>query len=67
MAASLKNQMTWGQDKALRTWIRDSRLDGFGKLVSGIDPADTEKLAIMGRLKEQSAAAMANLPRLMAG
>jgi hypothetical protein len=67
MAANLKNQMTWGQDKALRTWIRQSRLDGFGKLVSGIDPTDTDKLAIMARLKEQTAAAMANLPRLMAG
>ena len=28
------NQFQWGQDKALRQWIRDSRLDGFGKLMT---------------------------------
>lgn len=65
MGASLWNQMQWGQDKALRSWIRDSRLDGFGRLLTGIAPDDAEKLAILARLKAQSMAAMANLPRLM--
>lgn len=59
------NQFQWGQDKVLRSWIRHSRLDGFGKLMSGIDPQDTEKLAIVARLREQAAAAMANLPKLI--
>jgi hypothetical protein len=66
MRANMRNQFQWGQDKALRQWIRDSRLDGFGKLMTGIDPNDVEKQAIMARLKEQSAAAMANLDRLIA-
>jgi NAD(P)-binding Rossmann-like domain len=66
MLANMRNQFQWGQDKALRQWIRDSRLDGFGKLMTGIDPNDVEKQAIMARLKAQSAAAMANLPRLIA-
>ena len=60
------NQFQWGQDKVLRSWIRDSRLDGFGKLLGGIDPQDTEKLAIVAQLREQAAAAMANLPKLIA-
>lgn len=67
MLATMWNQAQWGQDKALRQWIRSSRLDGFGKLMSGVDPQDTDKLAIMARLKQQAMAAMANLPRLISG
>ncbi len=62
--ADMRNQAQWGQHKALRQWIRNSRLDGFGKLMSGVDAQDTDKLAIMARLKQQVLAAMANLPRL---
>lgn len=62
----MQNQFRWGQDKDLRKWIRDSRLDGFGKLMSGIDPQDAEKQAIIARIKTQSMAALANLPKLIA-
>ncbi|HET9977008.1 MAG TPA: FAD/NAD(P)-binding protein [Burkholderiaceae bacterium] len=62
---NMRNHHQWAQDKVLRQWIRDSRLDGFGRLVTGIDPADTDKLAIVARLKAQSSAALANLPRLI--
>ncbi|MBK7260426.1 MAG: NAD(P)/FAD-dependent oxidoreductase [Rubrivivax sp.] len=64
MMANLWNQAQWGQDKILRSWIRQSRLDGFGKLMTGIDPNDSHKQAIMVRLKDQAMAAMANLPKL---
>ena len=66
MMVNMMNQMQWSQDKALRNWMRDSRLDGFGKLMSHIDPGDAEKLAIMGNLRTQAMAAMANLPKLLA-
>ncbi len=66
MMVSMWNQFQWGQDKTLRTWVRNSRLDGFGKLMTGIAPDDTEKLAIIARLREQSMAAMANIPKLLA-
>jgi hypothetical protein len=62
---NMLNQMQWGQDPALREWIRGSRLDGFGKLMASADRQDTAKQAVIARLKEQSAAAMANLPRLL--
>lgn len=65
--ANMWNQFQWGQDKALRQWIRASRLDGFGKLLSGIDRDDAEKQAVLARLKTQAMAAMANLPGLAAG
>ena len=67
MLATMWNQAQWGQDKTLRQWVRNCRLDGFGKLMTGIDPQDTDKLAILARLKQQAMAAMANLPRLISG
>lgn len=66
LAVGMQNQFRWGQDKALRQWMRDSRLDGFGKLMSGVDPADTDKQAVLARYKAGAMAAMANLPRLLA-
>jgi hypothetical protein len=63
---SMWNQAQWAQDKTLRNWMRESRLDGFGKLMTGIDPQDTEKLAVIAQLREQAMAAMANLPKLIA-
>lgn len=66
MAANMTNQMHWAQDKPLRNWMREARLDGFGKLMSNIDPSDAEKLTIMGNLRTQAMAAMANMPKLLA-
>ena len=66
MMANMQNQFEWGQDKALREWVRASRLSGFGKLVANVDKQDGAKQAVLARLKEQAAAAMANLPRLIA-
>ena len=62
--ANMMNQFHWSQDKVLRTWIRDSRLDGFGKLLASAAPADQEKQAILMKLKECAMAAMANIPKL---
>ena len=66
LMANMTNQWRWGKDKALREWIGASRLDGFSKLIAGADKHDTDKQAVIAKLKEQSAAAMANLPTLMA-
>ena len=63
--ASMMNQFHWGQDKALRTWILNSRLDGFGKVIAGVDPLDLEKLAILNKFKTCAKAAIANMPNLM--
>lgn len=60
------NQFQWSQDKALRQWIADSRLDGFGKVIAALDREDTAKLATLASLRTHAMAAMANLPRLMA-
>jgi NAD(P)-binding Rossmann-like domain len=65
--ANMMNQFHWSQDKVLRNWIRDSRLDGFGKLIASADPADEAKQAILLKLKECAMAAMANIPKLRSG
>ncbi len=66
MAGNLGNQVQWGQDAALRQWIRGCRLDAFARLTAGADKANVEQQAILGRLKAQVQAAAANMPRLMA-
>ena len=63
---SMMNQFAWGQDKALRNWIHNSRLDGFGKLIASVDPLDLEKMAILEKFKTCAKAAAANIPKLMA-
>lgn len=64
--ANMQNQFLWGQDKSLRAWMRDTRLDGFGKLMAGVDKQDAKKQEIILSLREQSVAAMSNLPQLIA-
>ncbi|MFK7937271.1 MAG: NAD(P)/FAD-dependent oxidoreductase, partial [Saprospiraceae bacterium] len=51
LAAMMMNQYNWGQDKELRKWLNNNRLDGFGSLVAGVSKEDKEKMAIMGRIK----------------
>ncbi len=62
--ANMMNQFQWSQDKVLRNWIRESRLDGFGKIIASADPADEAKQATLLKLKECATAAMANIPKL---
>ena len=66
MMVTMMNQMQWSQDKTLRNWMRETRLDGFGKLMTGIDPSDTDKLAVIADLRTQATAAMTNMSKLLA-
>jgi hypothetical protein len=63
---NMMNQAAWMQDKKLGRWIRDSRLDGFGKVIAQVDPGDAARMAILGRLRGNAMAAVANLQRLAA-
>lgn len=66
LLVGMRNQALWSQDKALRDWVRQSRLDGFGKLMSSAAKDDADKQAVITSLREQAMAAMANIPRLLA-
>ena len=61
---AMMNQYNWSQDKTLREWIRENRLDGFTKLISEIDPEDNAKMAIMGRIRDNAPKAVGNLMKL---
>lgn len=63
---NLANQMRWSQDKTLLAWVRDSRLDAFGKMMARVDPADADKAALIAELRQHVPGAMANGQRLMA-
>lgn len=65
MLVGMRNQALWGQDKALREWVRQSRLDGFGKLIASAAKDDVEKHAVIATLRAQAIAAAGNIPRLL--
>jgi len=64
--ANMGNQFRWGQDKPLSRWIHDCRLDGFGKVIAAISPDDSDKLAVLARMRAAAMPAMANLQKLAA-
>jgi len=64
--AFMMNQYNWGQDKEIREWLLNNRLDGFSKLAKSISKDDSEKMAIMERLRANSFPAMAKLQGFLA-
>lgn len=62
---SMMNQFRWSKDNALRQWLRNTRLDGFGKMVAELSKDDTERQAILAQLRTRAMAAMSNLPNLL--
>lgn len=58
---TMLNQFHWSQDRELRRWIRTSRLDGFGRLVSGVDRDDAHRQAVLARYRDQAMAAVGNM------
>ena len=65
LAATMRNQLTWGSDKPLRQWMTNNRLDGFSQLVRGVDPADTAKKGIIERMKKNGLPAMIKLQQFI--
>ena len=64
--ANLRNEGAWGRQQELRSWIRSSRLDGFGKIVDAVEPGDSDKMAVLGRIRDAAMPAFVNLRRLAA-
>lgn len=65
-SAFMMNQYNWSQEKDLRKWLLENRLDGYSQLVSGIQEGETEKLAIMKRLRENAMPSVMKLQQYMA-
>jgi hypothetical protein len=62
--ANMMNQMAWMQERELGKWIRNCRLDGFGKVIAAVSADDTEKQEILARFRNNAMAAVGNLQRL---
>ena len=64
--ATMMNQFAWSQDKPLRNWMTENRLDGFSKTARTVDPEDAEKIDLLMRMRDAAQPAMANAMKLMA-
>lgn len=62
--ANLRNQLVWSSEPELRRWIRNSRLDGFGKVARAVKPEETDRMAVLMALRDGAWPAAANLQRL---
>jgi hypothetical protein len=63
---NMTNQVRWSQDKTLRKWMTNSRLDGFSKMTASVQEDEHEKIAILEELRNNGMAAMGNVKKLMA-
>jgi hypothetical protein len=63
---NMMNQVAWTQNEAVRDWILNSRLDGFGKMIASVKPDEADKIAVMTEFRAQAMKAMGNIPKLMA-
>ncbi len=65
-AAMMVNQFNWGQDKSIRKWLLENRLDGFSDMIAQLEKTDTERMAIMGRLRDNAFPAIGKLKQFIA-
>jgi hypothetical protein len=65
MVTGISNQGKWNANETLRAWLRECRLDAFGKTIAEVDPKDAEKRAILRRVGASAGLAIANLERLL--
>ncbi len=64
-AINMMNQFQWNQDKELRRWMADNRLDGFGKIVKEVDKTDPKVLAVLSKFRDNAMGAAMNLQRMI--
>ncbi len=61
----MMNRLQCSQHKQLRAWTTESKLEGYAKIARSTDKSDTERMAILQRISEQTAAAAKNIPNLL--
>ena len=66
LAVSGKNRHAWTSRPKIEEWLVKSRLNALFAAVARVRPEETDKIAVLKRLKEASAAGMAKLPQLLA-
>jgi hypothetical protein len=64
MVAGIGNQGAWNAHPKVRSWLRQCRLDAFGKTLSELDADDVDKRTILRRIGASAAPAIENLRKL---
>lgn len=59
------NRMSAARHPDVRAWINESRLDGYSGIAANINETDTEKLAILKRIKAASYPAAENIQKIL--
>lgn len=57
----MQNQFNWSQDKSMRMWLYNNRLDGFSKLVADRPRENLEVEQLIKRMRDSSFPAMIKL------
>ena len=65
-ATNMMNQYKWSQHPEIRNWLLTNRFDGFSKMVSEVSVDDTEKRAILKRLRNNAMPAAMKLQQFIA-
>ncbi|MEL6859266.1 MAG: NAD(P)-binding protein [Pseudomonadota bacterium] len=65
-SAFMMNQYTWSQEKDLRKWLLENRLDGYSQLVASVGEDEPEKIAILKRLRDNAVPSVMKLQQFMA-
>jgi len=66
LSVFMMNQYNWSQDPGLRQWLLENRLDGFSQMVKSVSKEDTEKRAILKRIRANAMPAIMKLKQFMA-
>ncbi len=64
-AAFMMNQYNWGQDKGISQWLLKNRLDGFSDMVTSVSKEDTEKRAVLNRIRKNAPMAVMKLQQYL--
>ena len=64
MVAGIGNQGAWNAHPKVRSWLRQCRLDAFGKTLAEVDANDVGKRAILRRVGASAGPAIENLRKL---
>ena len=65
LIGNMMNQKAWSQDREIREWLNNCRLNPLGSTVRDADPNNPEQMAILSRIRDSSIPAVTNLFTLM--
>lgn len=66
MHNAIMNQGAWAKIPEVKEWIDQCRLYAVNHLLAGLEPDDTDKLAMLQKFAPLSQAAAENIPRILA-